>query len=140
MVTVEGIVHELGKLLEAPNRHALKAAVEVFQRRVDAIDPSTTSKEVLEVIDDLAFDLAAYEPDDHCRDDPSLLDEARARSEIEQARDRLASSRGGTPRRAASFGGDPSIGDGLTEMQRRPPPYTVDRDGTVRPAPEDTAP
>lgn len=102
MVTVELIVHELDKLLEAPNPDALKAAVEVFRRRVDAIDPSTTSKEVLEVIDDLAFDLAGYEPDEHFRDEPSLLDEAGARREIEQARDRLASSRGatsdGTPR------------------------------------------
>jgi hypothetical protein len=42
--------------------------------------------------------------------------------------------------RAASFGDDRSIGDGLTEMQRRPPHYTVDRAGTVRPASDETAP
>jgi hypothetical protein len=42
--------------------------------------------------------------------------------------------------RAASFGDDPSFGDGLTEMQRRPPRYAVDRAGTVRPASDETAP
>ena len=37
-------------------------------------------------------------------------------------------------RRAESFAEDPSIGDGLTEMQRRPPRFAVDADGQVRPA------
>lgn len=35
--------------------------------------------------------------------------------------------------RAASFGDDPSIGDGLTEMQRRPPRFEARSDGQVRP-------
>ncbi len=108
MVTVELIVHELDKCLAAPNPEAVKVAVEVFRRRVHAIDPSTMSAEVLEVIDDLAFDLAGYEPDEHCRDDPSLLDEAGARREIEQARDRLASSRGGNPHGTPRDDGDSS--------------------------------
>jgi hypothetical protein len=33
--------------------------------------------------------------------------------------------------RAASFGDDPSIGDGLTQMQRRPPRFRVDGRGGV---------
>jgi hypothetical protein len=33
--------------------------------------------------------------------------------------------------RAASFGGDPSIGDGLTKMQRRPPRFRVDARGGI---------
>jgi len=35
--------------------------------------------------------------------------------------------------RAASFADDPSIGDGLTEMQRRPPRFAASADGEVRP-------
>ena len=42
--------------------------------------------------------------------------------------------------RATSFGDDPSIGDGLTEMQRRPPRYAVDADGTAAPVDGDSAP
>lgn len=33
--------------------------------------------------------------------------------------------------RAASFGDDPSIGDGLTQMQRRPPRFRADAGGAV---------
>ena len=33
--------------------------------------------------------------------------------------------------RAASFGDDPSIGDGLTAMQRRPPRFRADAGGSV---------
>ena len=34
--------------------------------------------------------------------------------------------------RARSYGDDPSIGDGLTQMQRRPPTYRAGRDGIQR--------
>ncbi len=34
---------------------------------------------------------------------------------------------------AASLGDDPAIGDGLTEMQRRPPTYEVGSHGEVEP-------
>ena len=36
-------------------------------------------------------------------------------------------------RHAASFGDDPTIGGGLTEMQRHPPRYEADAKGVVRP-------
>jgi hypothetical protein len=35
--------------------------------------------------------------------------------------------------RAASFGDDPNLGDGLTSMQRHPATFTVDQSGRVEP-------
>lgn len=88
-VNIESIIRELNELLDAPTAAALKAAADQFRDRVGAMDPSRLPPDFLEIIDDLAFDLAGYEPIDHLRDDPSLLDEPRARAEIEAAREQL---------------------------------------------------
>lgn len=88
-VNIESIIRELDELLDAPTASALKAGAEDFRDKVGTMDPSALPPDILEIIDDLAFDLAGYEPADHLRDDPSLLDEPTARAEIEVARQQL---------------------------------------------------
>jgi hypothetical protein len=41
--------------------------------------------------------------------------------------------------RAQSFADDPAIGDGLTEMQRRPPRFAVGADGKAQPLDDGSA-